>query len=168
MSDTAHSLRSAYRESIVEHVMIGELLCYMWEAERGCVEVQKPQVDNGGYDLVLEYESTVRHVQLKVTCKGGSTRKVNVNTGLESKPSACIINAVVDPKSLRIRHYNWFGGLPGQALPSLSGFSVAKHTKADARGNKKARPNIRILPISSMERLLRVDELAERLFGDPS
>ncbi len=84
MSDAVHSLRSSYRESVVEHVMIGELLCYMWEAERGCVEVHKPQVDDSGYDLVLEYGSTVRHVQLKVTSEGGSTRQFNVNTGLEA------------------------------------------------------------------------------------
>lgn len=60
-----HFLQSSYREKLIEHLFIGELLKYSW-AKRGCaLAIAKPEVDNGGYDVVAEDRNVVRHIQLK-------------------------------------------------------------------------------------------------------
>src|SRR5438105_4112562 len=43
-----------YVENIVEHVFLSELLQYCWFFRSHPVEVSRPDVDAGGYDLVLE------------------------------------------------------------------------------------------------------------------
>ena len=37
----------------------------------------KPQVDDAGYDLVLETDSVVRHIQLKTSFEGSSGMQCN-------------------------------------------------------------------------------------------
>lgn len=66
MNDVSeHSLHSSYREMLLEHLFAGEVMRHMWLAGCNRLEILKPQVDDGGYDLVLEANSYVRHVQLK-------------------------------------------------------------------------------------------------------
>jgi hypothetical protein len=164
----SHYLRSSYRESIVEHLFIGSLLRHFWRKEIFDVEVLKPQVDDAGYDLVLESNGVIRHVQLKAKVEG-STTSVPVNIRLaDEKRSGCVVAVVhdptFDPGSFR---YGWFGSPPGLPLPEAwKSLAVARHTKGNASGVKTERPNIRKLPYSKfLERGLTLDELADRLFG---
>jgi hypothetical protein len=59
----------------------------------------------------------------------------------------------------------WLGGAHGQSLPDISGFKVAKHTKANSLGVKAERPSLRTVPQSAFTRLATTNELIERLFG---
>ena len=69
MAETStHSIRSSHREALIEHLFAGEIMKRLWLAGIARVEVLKPQVDDGGYDLVLEANSIVRHVQLNTRC----------------------------------------------------------------------------------------------------
>jgi hypothetical protein len=54
--------RSRHREKVVEHLLIGEVLREMWCRNHTNVEVLKPEVDAAGYDIVLSYLKTMRHV----------------------------------------------------------------------------------------------------------
>ncbi|HEX6372903.1 MAG TPA: hypothetical protein VF006_28530 [Longimicrobium sp.] len=54
MSSTAHNLYSSYREALLEHLFAGELMRHLWREGLVRIELLKPQVDDGGYDLVLE------------------------------------------------------------------------------------------------------------------
>jgi hypothetical protein len=67
-----------------------------------------------------------------------------------------------DPVTLAITSYRWFGGEPGQPLPSLGG-RPTRHT----RGKKAIRPALRNVPKSRFERLAGLEELADQLFGSP-
>jgi hypothetical protein len=49
-----HSLLSSYREMVLEHLFSGEVMRHVWLSGIKRLEVLKPQVDDGGYDLVLE------------------------------------------------------------------------------------------------------------------
>jgi hypothetical protein len=42
---------------------------------------------------------------------------------------------------------------------------IGKHTKANAKGVKAERPNIRTVPLSTFERVDSVEQLVTRLFG---
>src|ERR671924_1632817 len=91
MSNVAHSTRSSHREALLEHLFAGEVMKHLWRGGNWRLEVLKPQVDDGGYDLVLEANAIVRHVQLKSSFRGSTVDKVNLNVLLAAKPSGCVV-----------------------------------------------------------------------------
>ena len=162
---TDHSLLSSYRETLLEHLFAGEVMRHVWRSGIKRLEILKPQVDDGGYDLVLEANAVVRHVQLKATFLGSKVNRFNVNARLAQKPSGCIVILLFDPVSLELGPFLWFGAAAGSPLPDLNRFAVAKHTKGNARGVKLERPRLRVLPRSAFEEVSSIPELAEKLFG---
>jgi hypothetical protein len=165
MSSTEHSLLSSYRESLLEHLFAGEVMRYVWLSGLRRLEVLKPQVDDGGYDLVLEAGNSVRHVQLKATFKGSTVNTFKVNLGLAGKPSGCVVCMLFAPETLALGPFYWFGGTPGEKLPDLTRFKTAKHTKANSLGVKTERPNLRVVPLSAFTKVPDIASLAELLFG---
>jgi hypothetical protein len=49
---TQHTENSSYREKLIEHLFVAELLKLSWLHHRCAIEVAKPEVDNSGYDLI--------------------------------------------------------------------------------------------------------------------
>lgn len=166
MSSSSHSLRSSYRESLLEHLFAGEIMRHLWLSGVNRLEVLKPQVDDGGYDLVMETASVVRHIQLKATFQGSKVSRFSINTALASKPSGCVVVLKFDPKTLQLGPFYWFGGLPKKPLPDLNEFPVAKHTKGNAEGIKNLRANIRVVPLSRFQEVAKIEELSVKMFGD--
>jgi len=68
--DPAHYAESSARENLIEHVFLGELLRGLWRKNIRDLEVLRPEVDSGGYDLALEFRGQTRHVQLKSSYRG--------------------------------------------------------------------------------------------------
>jgi hypothetical protein len=160
-----HSEHSSYREKLLEHLLIGEVLRYLWRQGVTTAEFLRPEVDRGGYDLVIACGTVIRHIQLKSSHRGASTSRQNVNIGLADKPSGCVVWVVFDEATLALGPFLWFGGLPGQPLPDIRSFPVATHTRGNAQGVKGERPNIRILKRAVFEQVASVAELVGRLFG---
>ncbi|NHO87660.1 hypothetical protein G8768_11915 [Pseudoteredinibacter isoporae] len=142
---TKHSEHSSYREKLIEHLFIGELLKISWKYDDCLLEVAKPEVDNAGYDVVLEANRVMRHVQLKSSYSGARVSKQNVHVKLSEKPSGCIIWVYFNEETLELGPFYFFGAAPGKPLPSLETAKVAKHTKGNSEGYKAERPNIRVL-----------------------
>jgi hypothetical protein len=165
MSATEHSLYSSYREALLEHLFSGEVMRYLWLQGVIRMEVLKPQVDDGGYDLVLEANTVTRHVQLKSSHHRSTTASVGVNIRLAEKPSGCIIWMRFDSATLALGPFLWFGGQPGEPLPDLSGFATGKQARGNAQGVKSERPNIRVVPRAWFVRIPSIEELSVRLFG---
>jgi hypothetical protein len=86
-----NSLLSSYREALLEHLFAGEIMRHVWLSGIKRLEVLKPQVDDGGYDLVLEAPNVVRHIQLKATFRGSTVKNFRVNVALAKKPSGCVV-----------------------------------------------------------------------------
>jgi hypothetical protein len=149
---------------LVEHLFSGEVMRFLWLRGNIRMEVLKPQVDDGGYDLVLEANEIVRHVQLKASHSKASTDEVKVSLSLAKKPSGCVVWTVFDQETMVLGPFLWFGASPGAALPDL-GTKVAKHTKGTSKGVKLERPNLRVLSKRAFMRLNSVDDLVARLFG---
>jgi len=81
-----------YIENIVEHVFLSEVLQYCWFFRRHPVEVSRPDVDAGGYDLVLEANGRVRHIQLKCHAAGGAKGQPKlINSRLRDHPDPCVV-----------------------------------------------------------------------------
>ena len=125
---------SHYRENLLEHMFISELL-QVCAFERGQkVEVLRTEVDEYGYDLVLETDDeppVVRHVQLKTRKKGGGGRGVTVNADLMRHEGWCVVwfdwdldplTWDLDPSARRLElSYRWLGNLPGESSVVLPG-----------------------------------------------
>jgi len=160
-----HYINSSYREKLLEHIFVGELLKHSW-LERKCgLEVAKPEVDNSGYDLIAEERGIVRHIQLKASHSAARTANQKVHIALSEKPSGCIIWIHFSEETLDLGPFLFFGGLPGCPLPDLSAMKTAKHTKANAEGVKAERPSIRTVPKGSFHRVECIREIYELLFG---
>ncbi len=109
-----HSLLSSYRKMVLEHFFSGEVMRHIWLSGIKRLEVLKPQVDDGGYDLVLEANTVVRHVQLKSTFRGLMVKRFTVSTALATKPGGCVVVLQFDPRNLDTGPFLWFGGLPNR------------------------------------------------------
>jgi len=119
-----------------------------------------------GYDLVLECNGVLRHVQFKSSHRDASTRDVTVHVNFANKPSGCVIWIVFDTDTLKLGPFLWFGGSPGQPLPPL-GDRVARHAKGDSTGRKSPRPNLRVVGRNQFKELSNIDRVAIELFGVP-
>lgn len=161
-----HSLLSSYREKIIEHRFVSEMLAALWHQGIKDAEVLKPEVDGGGYDVVFQARGVIRHVQFKSVKAGAKTAEWSVATRLATYPSGCVLVIVSDPHSLAIGPFLWFGGKPGAPLPPIGNFKLAKHTKGNAEGVKAERPNHRRLPKAAFRKLDTIAEVATVLFGD--
>lgn len=159
-----HTLHSSFREAVLEHLLLGELLSRLWLTGTHA-EVLKPNVDDGGYDVVIEANGFMRHVQFKASYSGSKTARQNLRLELGNKPSGCVIWMVFDPKTLAFESFRWFGGPPGEPLPSLERFPVARHTRGDASGTKKQRAGVRVVPRGEFEVVETISGLLNRLFG---
>jgi hypothetical protein len=120
----------------------------------------------GGYDLVIDCAGTMRHVQLKASHRAARTAAVNVSMNLARKPGGCVVWVMFDAATLTLGPFLWLGGAPGEPLPEL-GTRIARHTKADSRGVKGERPNLRIVRRASFSRLETIADVAEAMFGRP-
>ena len=90
-----HTENSTYREKLIEHLFVGELLKKSWIDEDCNLEVIKPEVDNSGYDIVLEANGIIRHVQLKASYIGGKTAKQKIHIKLSEKPSGVLYGFIL-------------------------------------------------------------------------
>src|ERR1700721_171561 len=162
--DPAHFAESSARENLIEHVFLGELLRGLWRKKVGDLEVLRPEVDSGGYDLALEFKGVTRHVQLKSSFTGARRADVTAHVKLLDRPSACILWIFFDPDTVALGLVLWFGGAAGEKIPPL-GDRIAQHTKPNAMLEKADRPAHRVIFKSRFERLDTVDDVIQRLVG---
>ena len=137
----------------------------VWLSPLKSLEIMKPQVDDRGYDLVLEANKVLRHIQLKTTFKGSTVNRFKINMGLCDKPGGCVVVLQFDEKTLKLGPFFWFGGKPGKRLPDLKRYKTAKHSKGNAQGVKSLRPKIKVVPRSAFDKVDSIEEIACRLFG---
>jgi hypothetical protein len=160
-----HYLCSSLREQILEHIFISELLKAMWRMGYRDMEVLRSEVDNAGYDIVVAHRGIMRHIQLKASHATAHTSHQKIHLALAEKRSGCVIWLRFDPETLALGPYLWLGARPGEPLPDIRGLPIAKHTKANAQGEKKGRPNLRLVPKRAFTQLGSIDDVVATLFG---
>lgn len=151
-------------EKVLEHRLVAALTTHLWLSGIKEVEVLRGEVDCHGYDLVIEANGVLRHIQLKAMIKGGKRREVGVNARLAAKPSGCVVWMVYDPRTLELGPFLWFGGNARLPLPPL-GQKVGRHSRGNAEGSKLERPGQRRVPRGRFTSLSSIGELGEALFG---
>ncbi len=128
------------------------------------MEVSKPEVDNSGYDLIIEANGFLRHVQLKTAFVGAETSRQNIHVSLAKKQSGCVVWIYFNQDTLELGPFLFFGGQPGDPLPDISSFETAKHTKGDSSGLKKERSNVRVVKKRKFEEYSTVKDIYKALF----
>lgn len=155
-----HARHSVLREVILEHQLTASLLQRLWQRGVFDVEILHSAFDAGGYDLVLSGRSITRHVQLKASRKGASTRSQKVGIALARRQAGCVVWMEVDD-GLNILGYRVF--IPGPG--SFDNYPVARHTKANAEGFKAERPAHRVVPATRFVAVDGLDGLLDKLLG---
>ena len=161
---SAHSTESSLREKIIEHLFLGDLLRCLWRKGVRDIEILRSEVDRDGYDLVLEANGVIRHIQLKASHRLAKTAELDIQVSLQRKPCACVIWIRFDPDSLELGPYLWFGAAPQQRMPPL-GDKVSRLSKGNSKGYKGERLSHRVVKKGRFETLTSINEVAERLFG---
>lgn len=164
-----HFRFSSFREKLVEHLFVGEMLKASWQRGECSLEIAKPEVDCRGYDLIVERAGVVRHIQLKASHRSARAASQKIHLALAEKPSGCVVWVVFDELTLELGPFLFFGGAPGEKLPSIVGLKVAKHVKADMQGVKAERPDFRLVPKSRFQSIPTPAALFDTLFfGEPT
>ncbi len=167
-SDEDIYLKSSFYEQLVEHVFISEVLQEVWFRFRKTVEVLRSEVDASGYDVVLECNGKLRHVQLKTSGIRAKTASQKVNVALTTKPSGCVVWVLRHEGQQHHRMrltYLFFGADAGQPLQLRDDFKVGKHTKGNKDGVKAERQSIRVIPKGRFEPIETTTGLVKKLFG---
>ena len=159
-----HFYHSSFRERLIEHLFIGELLKFSWQQDDCSLEISKPEVDSKGYDLIAELNQVIRHIQLKSTFTGSKTSVQKIHQALGSKPSGCVIWIYFDKNTLELGPFLFFGSNGGGPIQPLEEFPVAKHNKADSKGVKALRPNIHVIRKGQFTRFDSIREIYHCLF----
>lgn len=154
--------RSVLRERIVEHVFVGDIRRTLWRHGVTEVEILRPEFDAHGYDLVISRGPVVRHIQLKTQAAG----KVSVASALAEKPSGCVVWIGLNKDTLELGPFMRFGGSPGKPLPDISAHTNPKRATHSAEGVRPLRKNHYILPTTAFTKLMTLDKVIVRLFGE--
>lgn len=163
---TQHTHFSSYREKLIEHLFLGELLKLSWQKYGCSLEIARPEVDNSGYDAIVEANRIVRHIQIKASIVGGKTASQKIHLKLAEKPSACVLWIYFNEDTMQLGPYLYFGASePGKPMNSLADRKVAKHTKGNKDGFKAERQNLRVIPKSAFSAFTSMEQVYEQLFG---
>ena len=158
--------KSSFYEQLVEHVFISEVLQEVYFRYKKTVEVLRSEVDASGYDVVLECNGILRHVQLKTSGEKAKTASQKINVALATKPSGCVIWIQRQEVNNRMQlKYLFFGADAGQPLLLHEKLKVGKHTKGNKDGVKAERQSIRVIPKARFDRIDTTTELVAKLFN---
>jgi hypothetical protein len=64
---------------VLEQLFVGEVMRYSWQHHLPRIDILKSQVNNSGYDIVLEAHGIMRHIQLKPSHVGAAAPGVGIN-----------------------------------------------------------------------------------------
>jgi cell division protein FtsL len=159
--------KSLYFEKLIEHRFISDIMMYCWFKYKTTLEIIHSEIDANGYDLIISYNNVNRYIQLKTSEEDGKTARQNLNISLMKKENPCVIWIIRNYDKNRndfVFSYLFWGSNIGDPSPNVENYKMAKHTKADIKGNKKERPNIKIISKSKFVKLTSMEKLFEILF----
>ena len=160
-------LESSFREKMLEHIFLSKLLQELWHRRNTfdikTVAILKTEVDNVGYDLLVECGNIGRYIQLKSSKSDSKKRTQTVNAKLANKPGGCVIWLFYSEDcegDITLKH-KFFGKGPSEC-PEL-GNKVGKKPTPNCQGDKPERPNTRVINKTDFQEMSIV-ELVGKLF----
>lgn len=163
MATSTESANSRFLEKLREYVFLSEILQEAWLRRNLTVDVLRPDVDNAGYDLVLQCGKDCRYIQLRSSKRGARTGQQTLNVNLAQKLGGCVIWMFETGSSDSVDlEYRFLGGGPND-FPNL-GDKTGKSTKANANGVKSERINTRTVKKNEFDEPVDIAGLFDKLF----
>lgn len=116
----------------------------------------RSEVDAAGYDLILESDGVIRHVQLKASRQGARTSKQTINSKLEKRRGGCIVWVFYSVDSTTCRAELTYRWREASNLPERRG----RHSRGGA-----TRENTRVVRKAEFELVPDIAGLVDLLFG---
>lgn len=144
---------SRYREKIIEHIFISELMQAM--ARRGKkIELLRTDTDMFGYDLMVKWKKRFKYIQLKGKTKKGGAVKFNIHQSLIKNDDGTIILILIDDNDVNLKlRYRIFNRSKKKEV--LSSPPIRK---------KKDKEKYCCIAIGKFEPETDIDNIAKKLF----
>jgi hypothetical protein len=160
----AHSHRV---EAVLKHAFLWRLYSELWQRQPNTkVLVFESEIDDSGFDVVVSVEAFTRHIQLKSSMIGSSTRTVTLCESLYRLPGGCVVWMEYLRSTLEVQKYHLFAySNPSEPL-DFSKFPRVKTTRANSQGMKKVRSGYHRVPKTAFQDL-SFDLILHVLFNIP-
>src|SRR5438876_4901241 len=113
------------------------------------VLVFESEIDDSGFDVVVSVEKYTRHIQLKSSMIGSSTKSAQLHQSLCRLPGGCVVWMEYLRSTLEVQKYHLLAfSNPSESL-DFSKFALAKTTRANSRGLKKIRQGCHVVSKSA-------------------
>ncbi len=164
----ALAARSSHVENVLRHAFLAELAGEVWRDDPNePLGISKAEVDDSGYDLVIERGAVARRIQIKQAHESKVPRRFSVRVGFASFPGSCIVVISHTLDDLKPTAYSFYGSGPRDPMPGVEGHRISKAPgRRSAEGERKLRQMYRDVPFSKFKRRLSIRELIEELFPD--
>ena len=149
----------------MKHAFLWRLYSELWQRDPDTkVLVFDSEIDDSGFDLAVSVGKYTRHIQLKSSMIGSSTRSVPLQQSLCALPGGCVVWMEYLPSTLEVQSYLLFAySNPSEPL-DFRNFQQAKTVRANSKGEKKFRPGCYRVPKTAFNEL-PFERLTEVLFG---
>lgn len=158
--------RSSHVENVLRHAFLAELASEVWRDDPNeRLGISKAEVDDSGYDLVLERNAVIRRVQMKHAHDEKSPKKFSVRVEFAMYPGSCIVVISHSLVDLKPTSYSFYGNGPDQEMPYIEAHRTTKSpVRRGADGKRKLRHAYRDVPYSRFKKGLSMRELIQELF----
>jgi hypothetical protein len=158
--------RSSHVENVLRHAFLAELAGEVWRDDSNePLGISNAEVDDSGYDIVLERNAIIRRIQLKQHHESKTPKAFPVRVEFATYPGSCIIAIAHSLSDLKPTSYSFYGSGPDDHMPYIE---VNRTTKAARRrtpeGTRALRLNYRDVPFSRFKKKLSMRQLIEELF----
>lgn len=158
--------RSSHVENVLRHAFLAELASEVWRDDPNePLGISSAEVDDSGYDLMVERNATIRRIQLKQAHDEKVPRNFSVRVAFATYPGSCIVVIAHSLLDLRPTSYSFYGSSPGDPMPYIE---AHRTTKAPGRrtvdGKRVLRLRYRDVLFSRFKRDLSMRQLLDELF----
>src|SRR5436190_1299223 len=142
--------RSSHVENVLRHAFLAQLAGEVWRDDPNePLGISNAEVDDSGYDVILERNAVIRRIQLKQAHEKKIPKKFSVRVEFATYPGSCVIVVAHALLDLRPISYSFYGSSPDQPMPYIE---AHRSTKAPGRrmadGQRVLRLKYRDVPFS--------------------
>lgn len=158
--------RSSHVENVLRHAFLAELASEVWRDDPNePLGISNAEVDDSGYDVVLERNAIIRRIQLKQHHEGKAPRAFSVRVEFATYHGSCIVAIAHSLIDLKPTSYSFYGSGPEEPMPYVEALRTTKAPgRRTADGKRIMRMKYRDVPFSQFKRNLSIRQLIEELF----
>ncbi len=158
--------RSSHVENVLRHAFLAELASEVWRDDpHEPLGISNTEVDDSGYDVVLERNAIIRRIQLKQHHEGKAPKAFSVRVEFATYPGSCIVAIAHSLADLKPTSYSFYGSGPEDSMPYIEAHRTTKASgRRTAEGARVLRLKYRDVPFSRFKKNLSMPQLIEELF----